>query len=174
MLTLRALKVDGQRAPYIAPILSTRDRQHFAGFGIYRASLRYDRGHALWPAFWTLDPFGLGREIDILEAYPEANDPSFYQVTIHADHNNQQGSNEHTAADFDTAFHVYEVEWRANVLIARLDGVEQHRFSMSVPSTEAYIFLNLAVGVWFRNWAPDATTPVNPKLEVDWIGYWGG
>lgn len=172
MLTLSALKVSGQRAPYLAPIISTQGLKTFPGYGIYRCSLRYDRGHALWPAIWTLDGQGLGRENDLIEAYPEANDPSFYQVTIHPDHNTQQGSNEHTHGDFDTAFHVYELEWRSGFLVARLDGVEQHRFALSVPSTPVYYILNLAVGVWFRNWAPDANTPANPKMDLDWIGFW--
>ena len=172
MLTMKALRVSGERAPYLAPQLSTRGLRSFGGYGIYRASIRYDRGHALWPAVWTLDPFGLGRELDLIEAYPEPSDPTNYQVTIHADGNVQQGTNEHNAPDFETAFHVFELEWRPNVLIARRDGVEQHRFNMTVPNTEAFILLTLAVGVHWRNMPPDATTPTNPKMDIDWVGYW--
>ena len=172
MLTMKALRVSGQRAPYIAPQLSTRGLRSFAGYGTYRASIRYDRGHALWPGVWTLDPHGLGRELDLIEAYPEPNNPREYQVTIHAGHNVQQGVSLQAPADFETAFHVYELEWRPNVLIARRDGVEQHRFNMSVPDTEAFILLTLAVGVHWRNMPPDATTPTNPKMDIDWVGYW--
>lgn len=171
LLTLKALRVSGQRAPYIAPIISSRDLFSH-GYGIYRASMRYDRGHALWPGLWLLDGAGLGSELDIVEAYPEPAHPRNY--TFFAHYGGQQwGHSLSTASDFDTAFHVYELEWRPNVLISRLDGVEKARINLTFPDNhKLYFILNLAVGVWFNNTAPDGSTPDNPSMQVDWIGAW--
>jgi beta-glucanase (GH16 family) len=171
VLTMRALRVSGQRAPYIAPIISSRDL-FSSGYGTYRASIRYDRGHALWPAFWLLDGAGVGSELDILEAYPQPATPTKYTFFAHLG-GQQWGQGLSTASNFDTAFHVYEMEWRPDVLIARLDGVEKYRLNLAFPDNhKLYMILNLAVGVWWNNTAPDGTTPDNPKMQVDWIGFW--
>ena len=117
-----------------------------------------------------------GREsvakIDILEGYPEPSRPRHYDYFAHLG-GQQWGNGVSTAADFDTAFHVYEMEWRPNVLIARLDGVEQGRINISFPDThKLFIIMNMAVGVWWNNTPPDGTTPDRPSMDVDWVGVW--
>ena len=145
LLTLRALRVSGQRAPYISPMISSRDLFSH-GYGIYRASMRYDRGHALWPALWLLDGAGVSSELDIFEGYPEPANPRNYTFYAHYD-GQQWGHTLSTAADFDSAFHVYELEWRPNVLISRLDGVEKARIDISFPDTHKLV-LHPEPGGW--------------------------
>lgn len=137
-------------------------------YGIFKARMKIPAGHALWPSFWTLDTqSGTWDENDVIEAYPEPVNP-YYTVCFPG---NAACTTFDLPADYSTAFHVYELEWRSNVAIARLDGVEQGRTTVPVMSPQM-LLLTMAVGVWFEDRAPDATTPNNPQLEVDWVGVW--
>lgn len=164
-LKLRALREpDGS---WLQSYISTRDR-FSQQYGIFRASMKIPSGHALWPAFWMLDPTRYD-EMDVIEAYPEPGNPT-YTFCMHY----QGGAPCHgmpLPADHATAFHVYEMEWRPGVAIARLDGVEVARHAIPEMRSQ-FLLLQMAVGVWFKDLAPDATTPGNPTLEVDWVGVW--
>lgn len=135
-------------------------------YGIYRAKMRFSGGHALWPAFWMLDPTQY-HENDIIEAYPEPGN-AHYTMCFPGKADCKTIA---LPSDYSTAFHVYEMEWRNNVAIARLDGVEKARTTVPVLNSQFLLFQQ-AVGVWFKNYAPDNTTPANPQLEVEWVGVW--
>src|SRR4029450_10441430 len=66
-LKLKALRqADGT---WLQSYIPTRGRYE-QQYGIFRASMRTPAGHALWPAFWMLDPTRFD-EMDVIEAYPE-------------------------------------------------------------------------------------------------------
>ena len=137
-------------------------------YGIFRASMRIPAGHALWPAFWMLDPTRFD-EMDVIEAYPEPGNPGYTFCMLNTAARPCAGMS--LPADFASSFHVYEMEWRPGVAIARLDGIEVARHA--IPEMRAqFLLLQMAVGVWFKNVAPDSTTPTNPALEVDWVATW--
>ena len=169
VLTLSALYQSGTE--WLMPILSTRglvERQ----FGIWRAAMRWDAGHALWPAFWLRDPNATTvNELDIVEAYPEPATPRTYTATkITA--SGSQSLHLQAPADFSTEWHVYEAEWTASEFIARLDGAEMGRSPFAYALPALYALLNLTVGVFWVPSVPNASTPRNPKLQVDWVGWW--
>ena len=164
-LKLKALReLDGS---WIQSYISTRDR-YMQQYGIFRASMKIPSGHALWPAFWMLDPTQYD-EMDIIEAYPQPGDPT-YTFCMHY-LGGAPCASMGLPADHATAFHVYEMEWRPGVAIGRIDGVEVARHAIPEMRPQ-FMLLQMAVGVWFKDLAPDATTPTNPVLEVDWVGTW--
>ena len=153
--------------------ISTRGR-YTHQYGIWRASLKIPAGHALWPSFWLLDTTsGNWHEIDTIEAYPEPGNPTWTFCVLAGGSTCRSNT---LPADYSSAFHTYEVEWRASgsgdLLISRVDGVEFSRITTSGHLQPQMGLLTMAVGVWFKNTAPDASTPTHPQLEVDWAGVW--
>lgn len=164
-LKLKALRdADGSwKQSYI----STRGK-YMQQYGIFRASMKIPAGHALWPAFWTLDPTRYD-EMDVIEAYPEPGNARYTFCMINTSGRPCAGIA--LPADYSTAFHVYEMEWRPGVAIARLDGREVARHAIPEMRPQ-FLLLQMGVGVWFKNIGPDGSTPTNPALEVDWVGTW--
>ncbi len=147
--------------------ISTRGK-YTQQYGIFRASMKIPAGHALWPAFWMLDPTRYD-EMDIVEAYPEPGNTRYTFCMINTA--GRPCAEMALPADYSSTFHVYEMEWRPGVAIARLDGREVARHTIPEMRTQ-FILLQMAIGVWFKDRAPDATTPTNPALEVDWVAVW--
>ena len=164
-LKLKALRqTDGT---WLQSYISSRGR-YSQQYGIFRASMRIPAGHALWPAFWMLDPTRFD-EMDVIEAYPEPGNARYTFCMINTAGRPCAGLS--LPADFASSFHVYEMEWRPGVAIARLDGIEVARHA--IPEMRAqFLLLQMGVGVWFKGVAPDGTTPTNPALEVDWVATW--
>ena len=162
ILTLTAKRTGP--SSYILPIISTRGKFEQT-HGIWRARLTWDRGHALWPAFWLHNPANTVDEIDIVEAFPEPTHPNYYTTTTHWV-GGQQGANQ-TAPDGD--WHVYEVEWRGTTTTYRRDGVVVATITGPIADVPMFTILTLVVGVHFNGTAPDTTTPDAPRLMVDWV-----
>jgi hypothetical protein len=165
-----SLKLKGLRladGSWLQSYISTRGK-YTQQYGIFRASMRIPAGHALWPAFWMLDPTRYD-EMDVIEAYPEPGNARYTFCMLNTAGRPCAGIA--LPADFSSSFHVYEMEWRPGVAIARLDGVEVARHAIPEMRPQ-FMLLQMAVGVWFRNYAPDGTTPTNPALEVDWVATW--
>jgi beta-glucanase (GH16 family) len=163
VLTLSALRVN-EAKPYICPIISTRGKFEQT-HGIWRARLKWDRGHALWPGFWLHNPPNTVDEIDVVEAFPEPTHPNYYTTTTHWV-GGQQAVNQ-TAPDAD--WHIYEVEWRGTTTTYRRDGVVVATITGPIADVPMFNILTLVVGVWWTGDAPDATTPDAPRLMVDWV-----
>lgn len=171
------LKLKGRRnadGTWDQSYISTRGR-YTRQYGIFRASMKLPAGHALWPSFWMLDvTSGAWHEVDVIEAYPEPVNPN-WTLCIHTP-SGAPCKGMALPADYATAFHVYETEWRASgtgdLFIARLDGAEVGRITVPLHVNPQILLLQMAIGVWFKNMGPDATTPTHPQLEVDWVGVW--
>lgn len=162
-LTLTALRVNLAK-PYICPIISTRGKFEQT-YGIFRARLKWDVGHALWPAYWLHNSPNTIDEIDMMEAYPEPSHPTYYAATTHWV-GGQQTANLYVP---DSNFHIFEVEWRGTTTTYRRDGVTVATISGPIAGVPMFNILNLMVGVHWNGTAPDATTPNAPRLVVDWV-----
>ena len=159
----------------------TATKGHFSQlYGNFQARMRWTKGDGLWPAFWLLQSNASGRrpELDIMEAYPNTSNwpgksapwpgPSRYQFTNHYDSSGgQQGLTIEPGVDLTAGWHVYEMEWRPNLLIARFDGVEVGRMSSNVPSVPMFMILDMVVGNWSQ--LSTASTPDVAHLQVDWV-----
>ncbi|AGB40276.1 beta-glucanase/beta-glucan synthetase [Halobacteroides halobius DSM 5150] len=157
-------------------------------YGKIAARIKVPEGQGIWPAFWMLgtniDETGGDTswpycgEIDIMEKIGGSNTK---EKTVHGTVHfaNEANAYEYiggskTISEYLSAdYHVYEIEWNADAIIWRLDGVEYHRQDMTDPMFDEfeapfYILLNVAVG---GNWPgyPDATTIFPQKMYIDWV-----
>ena len=113
-----------------------------------------------------------------MEAYPNTSNwpgksspwpgASRYQFTNHYDSvGGQQGITIEPGADLTAGWHVYEMEWRPNLLIARFDGREVGRITSNVPSVPMFVILDMVVGNWSQ--LSTGSTPDVAHLQVDWV-----
>ncbi len=145
-------------------------------YGNFQARMSYPKGQGLWPAFWLLDATTEGPrpELDVIEAYPHPGNgggPTQYAMTNHyrkADGTMGQLTNWcKPGFDLTTGFHVFELEWRKDLLIARCDGIEMGRQTANVPAVPMFVIFDHVVGSWAG--LSDATTPSPADLLVDWV-----
>jgi beta-glucanase (GH16 family) len=159
-------------------------------YGKIAARIQVPYGQGIWPAFWMLGsdidenpggtvPWPKCGEIDIMEK-KGGDDAQEKQLlgTYHFWNDTANAWQYFTGyrslpACLSDDFHVYEVEWNANSIVWRVDGVQYH----SVDTTSSdydefrknfYILLNLAVGGTFDG-NPDATTVFPQYMFVDWV-----
>ena len=179
--------------------INTRDRFAFK-YGRIEASIKLPSGQGMWPAFWMLpqdSPYGewpSSGEIDILEAvnldgFPgPGGDGGGNEIfgTLHYGGGNLGriiASNTYVpSTDVTEDFRTYALEWDENEIRWYFDGilyaVESFWQSDAAPypapfDQPFYILLNLAVGGNFPG-APDASTPSEATMEVDWVRVYSG
>lgn len=154
-------------------------------YGRIEARMILPRGAGTWPAFWMLggnmfEP-GVGwplcGEIDILEHAKSLNAVSAAVHTGVYNHRNDTHKIQyHPLRDYDTAFHVYGVEWTPDQLAFQVDG---HVF-FTVTKAELgagpaqwpfdqpfWLILNLAVGGSLGGDPAGGTYP--GSLQIDWV-----
>jgi beta-glucanase (GH16 family) len=154
-------------------------------YGKIEARMKLPRGAGTWPAFWLLgdnifdDGIGWPRcgEIDIIE---HANILDTIGAAVHTEaYNHYDGTQKamgYAISDYDTAFHVYGVEWTPEKLAFYVDDdVFFILTKAEMGSTEAewsfdqpfWMNLNLAVG---GAWGGDPTDGTYPyALLIDWV-----
>lgn len=186
------LKIIAQKSgnTYTSSRIRTINKADFR-YGRIEARIKMPIGQGIWPAFWMMptdDVYGgwpRSGEIDIVEYL--GNEPNTIHGTCHyGNAYNDKGSSGSSyslaSGDFHTAFHVFSIEWEANVIRWYMDGQLYHAVSDSHPDFNNYTWpfihdfhfiLNLAVG---GNWPgyPDASTVFPQTLEVDWVRVYQG
>lgn len=189
MLVIRALQ-ETYTGPDLIPRDYTSARLKTLGraqwtYGRIEARLKLPFGQGLWPAFWMLgaDIEQVGwpncGEIDIMENI--GREPSIVHGTLHGPgYSGGSGiGSSYTlpgGARFADDFHVFAVEWEANVIRFYVDGnLYATRRPADLPGGASWVFnkpffliLNVAVG---GNWpgAPDASTVFPQTLFVDYV-----
>lgn len=167
----------------------TQGKKNFK-YGKVQARIKVPYGQGIWPAFWMLgsnikenNPNGTVNwpycgEIDIMEKVGGGIKEKELHGTIHfwEDSKNKWtyiGGKTTTTNNLADDFHVYEVEWDAEKIIWKLDGIEYHRQNITSSDydefrNEFYILLNVAVG---GDWpgAPNSTTTFPQKMLIDWV-----
>lgn len=158
-------------------------RQEGYGFYEIRAELPCARG--TWPAIWMLHDRGGwpdGGEIDIMEMV--GHEPNIVHATLHtALFNHAKGTQrgaQHNVPASRTAFHRYQLDWRAGAITIGVDDRAFMRVGDDQPGghgawpfdTSFRLILNLAVG---GDWGgakgiDDAAMP--QRMEVDYVRVW--
>jgi beta-glucanase (GH16 family) len=154
-------------------------------YGKIEARLRMPRNPGTCPAFWMLgrnlfEP-GVGwptcGEIDIME---HAHVEDWIGAAIHTGTYNHTIGTQRTGTipitDYDTAFHVYGVEWTPEKLAFSLDGRVFFTVTKSTLGSSQsewpfdqpfWLILNLAVG---GAWGGDPSGGTYPStMQVDWV-----
>jgi beta-glucanase (GH16 family) len=143
---------DGKTFDFVSGRIDTRDRFEFT-YGTAAARMKLAPGAGLWPAFWAL---GNGRwpdtgEIDVME---NVGDPGWTSVALHGPGYFGDTPLVKRATVDISAWHVYSVDWTADLLIFRIDGKEIYRVTKA--DVEKYgrwsfdnpkhLIVNLALG----------------------------
>ena len=151
-------------------------------YGRVEARIKLPVGQGIWPAFWLLganiETVGWPQcgEIDIMEY--RGQQPSIVHGSLHGPGYSGSQAITHqlelTDDRFDTAFHVFAVEWRARSIDWYVDDRKYHSVSRGEQTGEwvfdgpCYIILNVAIGGNFVG-PPDATTAFPQTMLVDWV-----
>jgi beta-glucanase (GH16 family) len=143
---------DGKTFDFVSGRIDTRDRFEFT-YGTAAARMKLAPGAGLWPAFWAL---GNGRwpdtgEIDVME---NVGDPGWTSAALHGPGYFGDTPLVKRATVDISAWHVYSVDWTADLLIFRIDGKEIYRVTKA--EVEKYgrwsfdnpkhLIVNLALG----------------------------
>jgi beta-glucanase (GH16 family) len=169
---------------FLSSRLNTMDK-YTARFGKIVARIKMPEGKGMWPAFWML---GTNKssvnwpqcgEVDIAEM--RGGGPNGDQVVLGSAHwfDGQHlyvTRSKAMSGNLSLAFHDYELEWDADKLVFRIDGMEYHRVDITSSHMDAfrrpfYIILNVAIGGMFsRIYSPSGVTASFPQWTlVDWV-----
>jgi beta-glucanase (GH16 family) len=178
-ITARREAWEGQ--PYTSARIHTRGR--FAQLeGRFAARIRLPSGRGLWPAFWMLgSDFGVvgwpaAGEIDVMEY--RGQEPTRVLGSLHGPgYSAGESITGYYALErgrFDTAFHVFSVEWTGDDITWFVDDAPYLRVRRGdVPGPWVFdqpffLLLNVAVGGNFVG-PPDESTPFPQTMLVDWV-----
>jgi len=192
LLTIEARheKLDPKRFPdwggqeYTSARLLSKGRGWTYGFYEVRAKLPCARG--TWPAIWML-PVDMKAwpddgEIDIMEQV--GSEPNLIYASLHTklyNHTiNTQRSAQKLVSTSCTAFHVYQLDWRPDVITIGVDGQGILRVRNNVPGgkgawpffTPYQMILNLAIG---GDWAAAKgidNDAMPQRMLVDYVRVW--
>ncbi|WP_171032866.1 glycoside hydrolase family 16 protein [Fodinibius saliphilus] len=166
-LIIEALKENGD---WTSARIKTQELKTFEHVTV-KARAKLPKGSGTWPAIWMLgaDITEVGwpacGEIDIMEHV--GKDPGVVHSALHtpSSHGNTQNTGEKAVNDFNSAFHIYEVEWTSKKMTFKIDGEEFYSYSPSIKddqtwpyNDEFFIIMNIAMG---GNWGSD------PQYETD-------
>jgi beta-glucanase (GH16 family) len=152
-------------------------------YGKIEVRAKLPAGIGSWPAIWMLGSttplkWPDDGEIDIMEHV--GFDPSVIHASVHTKKYHHsigtQKTNKVIVDDFNTSFHVYEVEWNKEFVSVGIDGKPYFKFDNEGSGYEAWPFdnpmhllLNIAIG---GNWGgqkgiDDTIFPI--KMEIDYV-----
>ncbi len=184
-ITARKETVGGRN--YTSGRLNTKDL-YSSGYGRYEARMKLPNAKGMWPAFWMLsqtEPYGTwpkSGEIDVMEFVPVTSTKQTLGYIHYGDfwpNNKSTGKIYTMPIDLSTDFHVWAVEWEANVIRWYIDGVLFSTKTNTDISPSAwpfdhpfYMLLNMAVGGNLGGAVTDAMLPAT--MEVDYVRVYTG
>ena len=155
------------------------------GYGFYEIRAKLPCGRGTWPAIWLLPSGGAWPdegEIDVMEMVgwqPEVAHATLHSAAFNHKLGTQRGA-EKAVPTSCSAFHRYQLDWRADAITI---GVDDHGYmrvrndqpggKAAWPFTRPYnLILNLAIG---GDWGgakgvDDAALP--QRMSVDYVRYW--
>lgn len=187
-LVIEAHKEDYKGNTYTSARLVTRGKKTWGPGHRIAIRAKLPSGRGTWPAIWMLGEniktagWPDCGEIDIMEHV--GYKPDSIYGTVHTKSFNHiigtQDGGVISAADLETNFHVYSIDWTPKRIDFKFDGVTYHTFYRRPDATVAewpfdephYLLLNLAVG---GNWGGEkgVDTSIWPqRMEVDWVRVW--
>ena len=180
LITARQEAYQGQ--PYTSARLTTRALRE-QRYGRFEARIKVPVSRGIWPAFWMLGAdfptvgWPASGEIDIMEHF--GREPGSVQGALHGP--NYSGGNAlyrrydlPAGGRFDTAFHVFAVEWTPDRINWFVDDSLYQSIKRSYPpgrwvfDKPFFLILNLAVGGGPPG-APDGSTTFPQVMTVDYV-----
>lgn len=157
------LKLDLQHVPWLGKAYSggaieSRDRFN-QRYGYFEARIQVPSGSGFHSSWWLWPISDLWPpELDIMEG--KGSQPTQINMTVHWSENgihrtdptdpasylvDHYAESTYTGTDFTQDFHVFGMEWRPEVIIWYIDGVERHRTTEHVPQEAFWLELDLAL-----------------------------
>jgi len=153
-------------------------------YGRFEARIKITQGQGMWPAFWMMGNniesvnWPNCGEIDVMENI--GKEPAIVHGTIHGPGYNGAGglgaSYTLPAGKFADDFHVFAIEWEANVIRFYVDSnLYETRTPADLPAGATWVYdhpffilLNVAVG---GDWpgSPDNATQFPQTMLVDYV-----
>lgn len=177
-LTITAIETpEGLRAAageqgWLSGVLTTADKFDMT-YGYIEASMSFEQGLGMWPAFWLLSPVfeGLNPELYVME-YDGSKPDSLFHNYNYLDGDGalrSPGQQEVERSGLSSGFHNVGIRWTPDELVFYIDRVPSYRIiGDNIPKQEMYMILNLAIGgVWPG--APDGTTPRPASITFDYV-----
>ena len=155
------------------------------GYGFYEVRAKLPCGRGSWPAIWLLPSGGKWPdegEIDIMEMV--GWDAGVVHATLHtAAFNHTKGTQrgaQTRIATACTAYHRYQLDWRADAITIGVDGRAIMRVANDQPGGKAAwpftrpydLILNLAVGGDWGGQKGIDDTAFPQRMAVDYVRYW--
>lgn len=146
-------------------------------YGYIEARIKFDYGHAMWPAFWTFRGDGVtssnADEIDICEMlmWDESDLASPWDSmtsNLHYTYNGQDPSDgfKRTAiGNYDDVYRTFSIEWNPDSLIWYVDGVIKRVY----PNPGIVDPVKVLFDIGIREDKIDGTTPSQKDMLVDYI-----
>ena len=135
----------------------------------FRARTDHGRGFGSAILLWPDSEKQKDGEIDIAEVPAEQRDQAHFVLHSGPDADPLDGS--HMVGDF-SQWHTFAVDWLPDHITWYVDG--RARFTVTnrahIPNTPMHLAIQLDQGP-VKDWmpAPDATTPPQVRLQVDWV-----
>ena len=141
--------------------LTSKDKFEFQ-YGRVEVNAKLPRGGGTWPAIWMLgadidtNPWPAAGEIDIMEH--TGNNQDVVQAALHtpSSFGNTVNKGSKTEPGVSDEFHVYAVEWTADIITFFVDDQPYYSYSPEVKDNSTfpfnkdfYLLLNVAVGGTF-------------------------
>ena len=180
-LAITAHKESYKGAAYTSGRIKT-EGLYAVKYGKIEARIKLPVGQGVWPAFWMLgnnfSTVGWPQcgEIDIMEY--RGQQPSIVHGSLHGP--NYYGGGGLTTsytlpnAAFNDDFHIFGIEWGADVIKYYVDGVLYQTITASsspgqwVNNQSFFLILNLAIGGTFVG-APNSATVFPQTMLVDYV-----
>lgn len=170
---------------YTSARLVTRGKGDFR-YGRFEVRAKLPKGRGTWPAIWMLaskpiydkNYLPYNGEIDLMEHV--GYDPGRVHTTIHTKSFNESNGTVASANrklnDFDTAFHVYRVDWTPDKIEAFIDNELILSFPKVSNRWEEYpfdqpfhILLNIAVGGGWGGLKGVDESIFPQRMEIDYV-----
>ena len=164
--------------------INTKDKFSFK-YGKIQAKIKTPAGNGMWPAFWMLGQnfetvgWPACGEIDIMEQSPLLFGTNTTLSTLHwynedASSHTHSGGNYHFDYPLTDDFHIYELEWDAQRVVGKIDGIPFMVKAidptlMSEFFNEFFLILNVAVGGNMGGVPDESTDWTQQNMLVDWI-----
>jgi len=147
---------ENKKYDFLSGRINTQHKMEFT-YGTASARMKMTGGAGLWPAFWAL---GNGKwpdcgEIDMMET---VGDPTWFSNALHGPNyfgNTPLAYRYHFPSETDVSqWHVYSVDWSANSLIFKVDGIVTYTVTRAMVEhygryafdNAKFIILNFALG----------------------------
>ncbi len=123
-------------------------------YGLFEAKIKFSNSSDVYNTFWMVGE-NITPHINIVEGYKKCS------MGIAFDQE-QKVIKALGKSRFSNDYHIFSLEWEANKIVWKINGLEVKTISSNVPDEEMY--LNFSAGLY-----SDTTSNLPANMEIDWV-----